>query len=72
MCWLSLTLGLLMTAGGVALIVRFFAGRGANLPELAGVGRTESMIMGVLLASIGPLLLYFGATGAICRGLGLG
>jgi hypothetical protein len=72
MCWIPLTLGVLMIGGGVFLIVRFFAGHGSARPEVATVGRTESMIVGALLASVGLLMLVLGITGVICQGLGIG
>ena len=72
MCWIPLSLGALMVAGGAFLIVRFFAGHGSARPEVATVGRTESMIVGALLASVGLLMLVLGITGVICRGLGIG
>jgi hypothetical protein len=72
MCWIPLTLGVLMIAGGAFLIVRFFAGHGGARPEVATVGRTESMIVGALLASVGFLMLVLGITGVICQGLGIG
>lgn len=71
MCWLPLSLGVVMMIVGTVLIVRFFAGRAANSPDVATATRTETMIIGALLASLGLLLTSFGATGAICQGLGL-
>jgi hypothetical protein len=71
MCWIPLSLGALMLAGGIALIVRFYVGRGDVRPEVAGVGRTESLLVGALLASIGTLVLILGVTGAVCQRLGL-
>ena len=72
MCWIPLTLGVLMVAGGAALIVRFYRGHAAARPEVASVGRTESLLVGALMASIGLLVLILGVTGVICQGLGLG
>ena len=72
MCWTGLVLGGAMTFAGVALLVRFFGGHGAQAPETASPGRTESMILGALLASIGPLLFLLGITGLLCDALGIG
>jgi hypothetical protein len=72
MCWIPLTLGVLMIGGGAFLIIRFFVGRGSARPEVATMGRTESMIVGALLASVGFLMLVLGITGVICQGLGIG
>lgn len=72
MCWIPLTLGALMVVGGAFLIVRFFAGHGTASPEVANLGRTESMIVGALLTSVGLLMLVLGATGVICARLGVG
>lgn len=71
MCWIPLSLGALMMAGGIGLIARFYLGRGEVRPEVASVGRTESLLVGALLASIGTLVLVLGVTGAICQRLGL-
>lgn len=71
MCWTGLVIGGAMTFAGVALLVRFFTARGASSPERAGPGRTESMILGALLASIGPLLFLLGLTGLLCDALGI-
>jgi hypothetical protein len=72
MCWIPLTLGVVMIGGGAFLIIRFFVGRGSARPEVATMGRTESMIVGALLASVGFLMLVLGITGVICQGLGIG
>jgi len=72
MCWIPLTLGALMVVGGAFLIVRFFAGHGAARPEVATVGRTESMIVGALLTSVGLLMLVLGVTGVICERFAIG
>jgi hypothetical protein len=71
MCWIPLTLGALMVAGGIGLIARFYLGHGQARPEVASVGRTESLLVGALLASIGTLVLILGVTGAVCQRLGL-
>ena len=72
MCWIPLVLGVFMTGGGAFLIVRFFAGHGRERPEVATVGRTESMIVGVILASVGLLVLLIGVFGVISDCFGLG
>jgi len=71
MCWLPLILGAVMSVAGAVLILRFFLGRGAQRPEVAALGRTETMIVGVALLCIGPLLFILGLTDVICRRLGL-
>jgi hypothetical protein len=71
MCWIPLSLGALMLAGGIGLIVRFYVGHDGARPEVASVGRTESLLVGALLASIGTLVLILGVTGAVCQRLGL-
>ena len=71
MCWIPLTLGALMVAVGIALIARFYLGHDEARPEVASVGRTESLLVGALLASIGTLVLILGVTGAVCQRLGL-
>ncbi|MDZ7799687.1 MAG: hypothetical protein U5K81_02685 [Trueperaceae bacterium] len=71
-CALLITLGSAMLLVGIVLIIRFFVGRGPNLPDEAGTGRTESMIFGALLVALGPLLLFLGLTEAVCRAFGLG
>ena len=60
MCWIPLVLGALMLVFGVVLLVRFFTGHGSQRPEVASQWRTESMIVGALLSSIGLLLLILG------------
>jgi uncharacterized membrane protein YidH (DUF202 family) len=71
MCWIPLSLGTLMVAVGIGLIVRFYVGHDESRPEVASVGRTESLLVGALLASIGTLVLILGATGVVCQRLGL-
>ncbi len=71
MCWIPMLLGAAMLAVGAALIVRFYRGRGAEAPEIASAGRVETMILGVLLTSIGTLVFILGLTGAICTSLGI-
>jgi hypothetical protein len=72
MCWIPLSLGAVMVLAGILLIVRFFLGQGSTSPEVATVGRTESLIVGALLSSIGTLVLVLGVTGVICQRLGVG
>lgn len=72
MCWLPLVVGAAMLVAGVVLLTRYFLGTGENRPGVAGLGRTESMLIGALLVSVGPLLLILGVTGAICNRLGIG
>ncbi|MFO7546881.1 MAG: hypothetical protein R6W77_15410 [Trueperaceae bacterium] len=71
MCWLLTAVGAVMFIAGAILIVRFFVGKGANLPEVAETGRVETIIVGGALAAIGPLLFFLGLTGTICRRLGI-
>jgi hypothetical protein len=71
MCWIPLAVGILMIVAGVILIARFYLGRaGAQLPA-ASFGPTQSLIVGVMLTSIGTLVAALGVTGAICTGLGV-
>jgi hypothetical protein len=70
MCWIPLSLGALMVAVGIGLVARFYGGRDETRPEVASVGRTESLLVGALLVSIGTLVLILGATGAVCQRLG--
>ncbi|MDZ7707810.1 MAG: hypothetical protein U5J97_07945 [Trueperaceae bacterium] len=72
MCWLLLAIGVAMLIIGSVLVVRFFSARGANAPETAGSGRTETMILGAMLASVGLLLGILGTTGALCARFGIG
>jgi hypothetical protein len=72
MCWIPLLLGALMTAGGAFLILRFFAGRGRERPDIATTRRTESMIVGVILTSLGFLVLLLGVFGVMTGCFGLG
>ncbi len=72
MCWIPLVLGVLMTAGGAYLIVRFFTGHGRQRPEIATTRRTESMIVGVILTSVGFLVLLLGVFGVLTGCFGLG
>lgn len=72
MCVSLIALGAAMLVVGIALIIRFFAGRGPNRPDVADTGRTESMIFGALLVALGPLLLFLGLTEAVCQAIGLG
>jgi hypothetical protein len=65
-------LGALMVVGGAFLVVRYFTGHGAARPEVATLGRTESMIVGALLTSVGLLMLVLGVTGVICERLAIG
>ena len=71
MCWIPLVLGASMMVGGAVLLVRFYAGRAENRPDVAGLARTESMVLGALLVSIGFLVTVLGITGVICIGLGI-
>lgn len=71
MCWWLIVLGALMTLAGLASIVRFFAGRGEKRPDHASDARVEAMVLGVLLACVGPLLFYLGLLDAVCRALGI-
>lgn len=72
MCWLPLVVGAAMMIAGAMLLLRYFLARAENRPEVAGTGRTESMLVGALLVSVGPLLLILGLTGTICNRLGIG
>ena len=72
MCWIPLVLGVFMTGGGAFLIIRFFTGSGRERPEVASVGRTESMIVGVILSSVGLLVLLLGVFGVATNCFGLG
>jgi hypothetical protein len=71
MCWIALTVGSAMSIGGTVLIALFYLGHGENRPEVASAGRVESLILGVMLVSVGALSVMLGATGAICRWLEL-
>jgi len=72
MCWIPLTLGSLMIVAGVVLIARFYLGRtGERLPAMS-FGPTQSLIVGVILTSVGTLVAILGITGAICTRLGIG
>ena len=71
MCWILLAIGLALLAVGTVLLVRFFFARGANDPERAGAGRTETMILGALMASVGLLVTLLGVTGALCERFGI-
>jgi hypothetical protein len=71
MCWIPITLGALMVVVGVVLLVRFFAGHGVVRPEVATPARTESVLVGAALTSVGTLMLALGITGAICQWLGI-
>ncbi len=71
MCWVLLAIGLAMLVFGTVLLVRFFSARGANDPETAGPGRTETMILGALMASVGLLVTLLGVTGAFCERFGI-
>lgn len=72
MCVLMLSFGIAMLVAGTVLVARFFTAHGASRAEVASVARTEGMVVGVLLVSIGFLLAAFGATGTICQRLGIG
>lgn len=72
MCWIPLLLGVFMTGGGAFLIVRFFSGHGRERPEVATPRRTESMIVGVILTSVGFLVLLLGIFGVMSDCFGLG
>jgi len=72
MCWILLAIGVAMLMIGSILIVRFFSARGANDPETASSSRTETMILGAMLVSIGLLLGILGVTGALCERFGIG
>jgi hypothetical protein len=71
MCWIPLGLGALMLVVGVTLLVRFFSGHGRDRPEIASQARTESMILGGLLSSIGLLLLILGIVAETCFLIGV-
>lgn len=71
MCGIALGIGILLMVGGLGLLVAFFAIGGKGHVETAGLGRTESMVAGALMASVGLLLTLLGATGTICARLGV-
>ncbi len=71
MCWIALVVGAAMLIAGTFLLFRFFLGHGSQRPEIAGPARTESMILGGLLSSVGLLLVLLGVTGTICNALGI-
>lgn len=71
MCLLPLSVGAAMLVVGVVLLIRWARGTGPDRPEVAGLGRTESMLVGALLCSVGLLLTALGATGTICGRLGV-
>lgn len=71
MCWIGVGLGAIMMVVGLTLLVRFFSVGGVGHVQAAGAARTESMVLGALLLSIGLLLSILGATGVICTGLGV-
>ena len=71
MCWLALGIGGIMLVVGLVFLIRFFAVGGPGHVEAAGAARTESMVLGALMASLGLLLAILGATGAICTNLGI-
>lgn len=70
MRWFTMVLGAAMVVGGVAMIVRFYRGRGAKAPEVASPTRVESLLVGALLTSIGTLVFILGLTGVIGASLG--
>ena len=72
MCLMALILGTVSMLAGAVLVIRFFVAQGVLRPEVADVNRTESMVIGALLVSIGILLTVLGATGTICQYLGIG
>ena len=72
MCTFMLVLGAFVFVIGTAAVVRFFIGHGAQRAEVASVGRTETMLLGVAAIAIGFLLLVFGVTGTVCQVLGSG
>ena len=71
MCWVPMVLGAVMLVGGAVMIVRFYRGHGAEAPEVASPSRVETLILGVVLTSIGTLAFILGLTGAICTSLGI-
>lgn len=71
MCWILLAIWLAMLVVGTVLLVRFFFARGIG-PETASSARTESMILGALMASVGLLVTILGVTGALCERFGIG
>jgi hypothetical protein len=66
-----MVLGAVMLVGGAVMIVRFYRGQGAEAPEVASPSRVETLILGVVLTSIGTLAFILGLTGAICTSLGI-
>lgn len=72
MCLVAFILGMVSTLAGAVLVIRFFVAHGPRRSEVADVNRTESMVVGALLVSIGFLLTVLGATGTICHHLGIG
>jgi hypothetical protein len=72
MCWIILGLGSSMVLAGIVLLTRYYVGRGTDHPEVASVTRTEDMIVGALLVSLGILLVALGGSGAVCVRLALG
>ena len=71
MFWLALGIGAIMMVVGLVLLIRFFAVGGPGHVEAAGAARTESMVLGALMASLGLLLAILGITGTICSNLGI-
>jgi hypothetical protein len=71
MCWLMLMLGAAMMVGGGIAIVTFFTAHGARRAEVASVARIEALVLGVVLVTVGFLLLALGVTGTVCQSLGI-
>ena len=71
MCWILIVLGGAMIVAGGFLLVRFAVGRGDASPLVATLNRTQSVVIGALLTSVGFLLFVLGVTEAVCTRLGL-
>ncbi len=71
MCWIPMVLGAAMLVAGAVMIVRFYRGHGSDAPEVASATRVETLLLGVVLTSLGTLVFILGLTGAICTSLGI-
>jgi len=70
-CWIPIVIGSVMHVLGLGLILRFFGLRRAAKSGGSDTARTESMILGVLLTCVGPLLILLGAVGSLCDRYGV-
>ena len=71
-CWIPIVLGVVMHVAGLILLVRFFVARRTPDLEHRSLASNEFMVLGALMACVGPLLIFLGGFATICDRVGIG